>query len=93
MSWPKVLGRDRADRRYRNPAAAIQDYLSSRLQANGERGTMVAVAGLVEEIPQAWGRYVRGHVEPSARRIRAWAITQDLVLSCHPTGWTATAAQ
>lgn len=80
MSWPAALGT--------SPAAAIHQHLSAQLREEGGRGSHNEVAELVgEDHGSAWGRYVRGDVEPGAKRVQAWCIAQDLVLECTPTGW------
>lgn len=70
------------------PAAfAIDEHLRNRLLAKGEKANASRVAALVGEHRVSWGRYVSGDVEPSASRVLAWAIAQDLVVSTGPFGW------
>lgn len=75
-----------------NPAALLYLLASDALRARGEATSCAAVARVLGEHPNAWGRYVRGEVSPSADRVAGWVARLhdagiDAGLTVGAAGW------
>ena len=50
-------------------------------------GTQTEVARRLGEHQPAWGRYIRGDVQPRAERVRRWATVLGVALFVDVDGW------
>lgn len=80
-----------------HPAALLQRLASDALRARGEPASASDVAAVLGEAPNAWRRWVRGEVAPSAPRVAAWVAALDRAgidagLTIDAAGWAVRAS-